>query len=238
MVQRLKAWLSTPEAMLTFIGADGPKPGKRFDDFIDVMRADPRWPAMFGGVSLRRVRAVLFQAVRGDPQRFAGGFMDEAASELMFLLREHRALPRDAHADALGEDVSVRPPADRFAGLIWSVVDYDEALPLPDSVVLASADGLNFSSLPWVDRQSRRHVIMPLSSGRLLKGQSEPKRYPQSLLAQALIEGASAFVVSRTSLSDLDPGTIGKSGRAAMEAAVAGAVSDVFSRPLRRSGGR
>lgn len=239
MVQRLKAWLSTPEAMLTFIGADGPKPGKRFDDFINVMREDPRWPAMFGGVSLRRVRAVLFQAVRRDPQRIAGGFMDEAASELMFLLREHRALARDAHADALGEDVSVRPPADRFAGLDWSVVDYDEALPLPDTVVLASADGLNFSSLPWVDRPSRRHVIMPLSSGRLLQGQSEgPMRYPPSLLAQALIEGASAFVVSRTSLADLDPATIGKSGRAAMDAAVAGAVSDVFSRPLRRSASR
>lgn len=239
MVQRLKAWLATPEAMLAFIGADGPKPGKRFDGFVDLMRADPRWSRTFGGLSLRRVRMVLFQAVRSDPDRFAGGLLEEAASELAFLVREHRALARETHVDALTEDVAVRPTQDRFAGLNWSVMDYDHDLTLPDTVVLASADGQTFSSLPWVDRHSRRHVIMPLSSGRLLQGQRQgPERYEAALLEQALVDGASAFVVSRFALPNLDPAAIGKGARTAMDKVIAGAVSDVFSRPLRRSGAR
>lgn len=239
MVQRLKAWLATPTAMLTFIGADGPKPGRRFDTFVDLMRADPRWPRMFAGVPLRRARMVLFQAVRSNPGGFAGGLMEEAASELALLVREHRALARETHIDALEEDVAVKPTEDRFTGLTWSVRDYDHDLPLPDTVVFASADGQTFSSLPWVDRHSRNHVILPLSSRRLLQGQrSGPERYETALLKRALVEGASAFVISRAPMPDLEPSAIGRGGRAAMDKAVAGAVSTVFSRPLRRPGDR
>lgn len=239
MAQRLNAWLATPAAMLAFIGADGPRPGKRFDEFVELMRSDPRWPRMFGGVPLRRARMALFQAVRSDPRRFAGGQSEKAESELAFLVREHRALAREAHIDALEEDVSVTPTEERFAGLTWSVMDYDQDLPLPDTVVLASADGRAFSSLPWVDRHSREHVILPLSSRRMLQGQrSGPQRYQTALLQRVLVEGASAFVVSRAPMPDLEPSAIGKGARAAMDKAVAGAASTVFSRPLRRYGSR
>lgn len=128
MAQRFKARLATPAAMLAFIGADGPRPGKRFDEFIDLTRADPRWSRTFGGVPLRRARMALFQAVRSDPRRFAGGQMEKAEFGPAFPVENIAPSPGKAHIDALEEDVSVTPTEVRFAGLTRSVMDYDQDL--------------------------------------------------------------------------------------------------------------
>lgn len=130
--QRLKAWMTTPAVMLAYIGADRDKPGERFESFLEIMRADPRWPKAFGTARPRQVRKLLFTEVRRDPMRFAGGMMEEVRRETEFLLREHRVLAREAHTDALSEEVASTASMQRLNGLTWSVADYDD-LPLSEA---------------------------------------------------------------------------------------------------------
>ncbi|MET4685182.1 hypothetical protein [Brevundimonas faecalis] len=164
--QRLKVWMATPSVMLAYVGADRDKPGERFENFLEIMRAAPRWMRAFGGARPRQVRKRLFAEVRRDPMRFAGGMMEETRRETKFLLREHRALAREAHTDALSEDVVSAASMPRLDGLTWAVADYDDLI-LPDTVVLASRDSSRFGGLSWVKPAEQRDVIMPLSRCRL-----------------------------------------------------------------------
>ncbi len=91
--------------MLAYVGADRDKPGERFESFLEIMRAAPRWTKAVGGTRPRQLRKRLFAEVRRDPMRFAGGIMEEKRRETEFLLGEHRALAKEAHTDALSEDV-------------------------------------------------------------------------------------------------------------------------------------
>jgi len=234
ITQRLKAWMATPEVMLRFIGADGPRPGERFDAFLRRLREDPRWQGRFGSLPPRRLRKVIFETVRKDPARFTGGMMEEAAADMAFLLEERRDLARDAHSSALADDVASSPAEKGLDGLGWSLFDYDIDLPLPDTVVLASRDGRAFEGLLWTNAGDRRHVVMPLDHGRLLQGhRGEAARYGPSGLAGALARGANAFAVSRGPIDGLVPGTIGDGNAAALDRIVAGAVEDVLTGPFR-----
>ncbi|MNS61804.1 hypothetical protein D3C72_948420 [compost metagenome] len=233
--QRLKGWMTTPTAMLAFIGADRDRPGERFEAFLDVMRADPRWSTSFGAARPRRVRKLMFEAVRNDPTRFTGRMMEETAREMEFLLREHRELAREAHVDALTQDVVSKSSMRGLAGLAWSIFDYDD-LPLPDTVVLASRDGREFCGLSWLSPAERQDVIMPLSNGRLLQGQRlGTGRYELESIKKALIRGSDSFFVSKDPINELDITTIGQAKIDTLDRTIAALVSDVFSGPLRRS---
>jgi len=233
--QRLKAWMTTPAVMLAYVGADRDKPGERFESFLEIMRADPRWTKTFGTARPRQVRKILFAEVRRDPMRFASGMMEETWRETEFLLREHRALAKEAHTDALSEDVVSTASMRRLDGLTWSVVDYDD-LPLPDTVVLASRDSSSFRGLAWVKSAEQQDVVMPLSRGRLLQGQRDgPRRYDPLALRHALMRGADAFVISDTPINAFDSSIIGASNAEAFDEIITSLTSNFLTDPIRRS---
>ncbi|QYC11486.1 DUF4238 domain-containing protein [Brevundimonas nasdae] len=233
--QRLKAWMATPAVMLAYVGADRDKPGPRIESFLEILRADPRWTRTFGAVKSRHIRKVLFAEVRRDPMRFVGGMMEETRRETEFLLREHRALAREVHTDALSADVVSTASMRRLEGLTWSVADYDN-LPLPDTVVLASRDSLNFRGLSWIEAAEQRDVVMPLSRGRLLQGQRDgPRHYDPGTLRYALMRGADAFVINCTQIATFDPSIIGASNAEAFDELITSLTSNILTEPLRRS---
>lgn len=232
--QRLKAWMTTPAVMLAYVGADRDKPGERFESLLEIMRADPRWANTFGRARPRQIRKRLFAEVRRDPIRFVGDMMEETRRETEFLLREHRALAREAHADALSEDVASSSLMNKLDGLAWSVADYDDLI-LPDTVVLASRDGSRFGGLSWVKPDERRDVIMPLSRTRLLQGQRDgPRRYDLLDLRQAMMRGADAFVVSTTQIEAFEPSLVGVSNSEAFDELISTLTSDLLTGPIRR----
>lgn len=232
--QRLKTWMTTPAVMLAYVGADRDKPGDRFESFLEIMRADPRWAKTFGCVRSRQVRKRLFAEVRRDPMRFVGDMIEETRRETEFLLREYRALAREAHAEALSEDVISSSSMGKLDGLAWSVADYDNLI-LPDTVVLASRDGSRFGGLSWVKPDKQRDVIMPLSRTRLLQGQRDgPRRYDPLALRQAMMRGADAFVVSGTRIEAFEPSLIGASNSEAFDEMISTLTSDFLTGPIRR----
>lgn len=233
--QRLKAWMTTPAVMLAYVGADRDRPGERFESFLEIMRADPRWKKSFGTARPRQVRKLLFAEVRRDPMRFAGGMIEETRRETELLLREHRALAKEAHTDALSEDVISTASMQRLNGLTWSVADYD-GLPLPDTVVLASRNSSSFCGLSWVKPAEQQDVVMPLSRVRLLQGQRDGlRRYDPPALRLALMRGADAFVVSDAPINAFDPSIIGASNAEAFDEIITSLTSDFLAGPIRRS---
>lgn len=166
--------------------------------------------------------------------RFVGDMMEETRRETEFLLREHRALAREAHADALSEDVASSSAMNKLDGLAWSVADYDDLI-LPDTVVLASRDGSRFGGLSWVKPDEQRDVIMPLSRTRLLQGRRDgPRRYDLLDLRQAMMRGADAFVVSATRIETFEPSLVGVSNSEAFDELISTLTSDFLTGPIRR----